>query len=34
MTRDRAADDLKRLYDRVAEEPIPDDMKALLKRLK
>lgn len=27
-------DDLKRLYDAVAEEPIPDDMKELLGKLR
>jgi hypothetical protein len=31
---DKVRDSLKRVYDRVAEEPTPDDLKELLAKLK
>jgi hypothetical protein len=34
LSPEKAREDLKRLYDRVADEPVPDDMKELLEKLK
>jgi hypothetical protein len=34
LSAEKAREDLKRLYDRVADEPIPDALKELLEKLK
>jgi hypothetical protein len=34
LSPEKAREDLKRLYDRVVDEPVPGDMKELLEKLK
>jgi hypothetical protein len=34
LSPEKASEDLKRLYDRVVDEPVPDALKELLNKLK